>query len=103
MSIGRLLTAFGAVALACSVMSGAYAADYPSKPITLIVPWKAGGTTETMGQLLSKAMGKELGGTVIVKTRPGGGGAVGATYVATADPDGYTIMYTDLAGLLWNP
>ena len=86
-----------------AVMFGAQAADYPKKPITLVVPYKAGGTTETMAQVLSKAMAKELGGKVIVKTKPGGGAAVGATFAAKAKPDGYTIMYADLAGLIWNP
>lgn len=82
---------------------GVQAADYPKKPITMVVPWKAGGTTETMAQVLSKAMAKELGGKVIVKTKPGGGAAVGSTFVAKAKADGYTIMYADLGGLIWNP
>lgn len=84
-------------------MLGAAAADYPTRPITLIVPWKAGGTTETMSQVLSKAMGDALGGKVIVQTRPGGGGAVGATLVASAKPDGYTIGYSTLASLTFVP
>jgi len=103
MRIRRILTAMGALALVGGLVSGAHAGGYPSKPITMIVPWKAGGTTETMGQILSKAMAKELGANVIVKTRPGGGGAVGSTYAANAKPDGYTIMYADLGGLIWNP
>ena len=103
MRIHRILTGLGVIALAGGIVAGAQAGEYPSKPITLIVPWKAGGTTETMAQLLSKAMAKELGGKIIVKTRPGGGSAVGATYVANAKPDGYTIMYTNLSGLIWNP
>ena len=78
-------------------------ADYPAKPITLVVPYKAGGTTHTMAMVLSKALGRELGGTVVVKTRPGGGSAVGATFVSKAKPDGYTILYTDLGNLIWNP
>jgi tripartite-type tricarboxylate transporter receptor subunit TctC len=72
----------------------ANAADYPSKPVTMIVPYKAGGSTETMAQVLSKALAKQLGAKVIVKTRPGGGGAVGATYVSQQKPNGYTIMFT---------
>ncbi len=73
----RILTALGAFALAGSLATGAFAGSYPSKPITMIIPWKPGGTTETMGQVLSKAMAKELGQKVIVKTRPGGGGGGG--------------------------
>lgn len=97
-AVAGVAAAFGMLASAA-----AGAADYPSKPITLIVPWKAGGTTETMSQVLSKALGRALGGTVIVRTKPGGGGAVGATHVAAAKPDGYTIMYTTLSSLTWNP
>ncbi len=78
-------------------------AEYPTRPVTLVVPYKAGGTTHTMSMVMSKALGKELGGKVIVKTKPGGGSAVGATYTAKAKPDGYTIMYGDLANLIWNP
>ncbi len=81
----------------------AIAADYPSKPITMIVPWKPGGTTETMAQVLSKAMAKQLGQKVIVKTRPGGGGAVGSTVVANAKPDGYTIEFVGISTLTWIP
>lgn len=79
------------------------AGAYPDKPITLIVPYKAGGTTHTMSMVLSKALGKELGGTVVVKTRPGAGSAVGMTFLAKAKPDGYTIAYSDLGNLIWNP
>ncbi|MFP6697299.1 MAG: tripartite tricarboxylate transporter substrate-binding protein, partial [Alphaproteobacteria bacterium] len=93
MRTGRFVTALGTLALAGSIISGAFAAGYPSKPITMIVPWKPGGTTETMAQVLSKAMTKQLGQKVIVKTRPGGGGAVGSTVVAKAKPDGYTIEF----------
>ena len=77
----------------------AVAADFPAKPVTMIVPYKAGGSTETMAQVLSKALAKQLGGKVIVKTRPGGGGAVGATYVSQRKPDGYTIMFTTMTSV----
>jgi tripartite-type tricarboxylate transporter receptor subunit TctC len=79
------------------------AAEYPEKPISLIVPYKAGGTTHTMSMVMSKALGKALGTKVIVKTKPGGGAAVGATFTAKSKPDGYTIMYGDLANMIWNP
>ncbi len=99
----QFLAAAGAIALVGSVISGAFAADYPSKPITMIIPWKPGGTTETMGQVLSKAMGKELGQKVIVKTRPGGGGAVGSTVASKSKADGYTIEFVGISTLTWIP
>ena len=50
------------------------AADYPSKPITMVIPYRAGGSTETMGRIVADALGAELGTKVVVKTRPGAGG-----------------------------
>ncbi|MEQ8254650.1 MULTISPECIES: Bug family tripartite tricarboxylate transporter substrate binding protein [Roseovarius] len=79
------------------------AADYPSKPITMVIPYRAGGSTETMGRIFADALGAELGTKVVVKTRPGAGGAVGATEVAASDPDGYTIMFAASSSLLWPP
>jgi len=90
-----------AAAAACLAAGGA--AAYPDKPITLIVPYKAGGTTHTKSMVLSKALGRALGGTVVVKTRPGAGSAVGVTFLSRAAPDGHTIAYTDLGNLIWNP
>lgn len=92
------LIAFGGLAA-----PAVQAADYPNKPVTLVVPYKAGGSTETMAQVFSKALAKELGQKVIVKTRPGAGGAVGSTFVSKAAPDGYTIMFVAMAGLTWDP
>ena len=95
-------TLIGAL-IAVATVANVAAADYPKKPITLVVPYKAGGTTHTMSMVLSKALGRELGGKVVVRTKPGGGAAVGATYTANSKPDGYTIMYGDLGNLIWNP
>ena len=87
----RLITgALGALAL----MFGAFAqaADYPAKPITIIVPFSAGGPTDTVARLLGQAMGADLKQTVIIENVGGAGGTVGAGRVARADPDGYTIL-----------
>ncbi len=97
-----MLKRIALAAAAASLVAGG-AAAYPDKPITLIVPYKAGGTTHTMSMVLSKALGRELGGTVVVKTRPGAGSAVGVTFLSKAKPDGHTIAYTDLGNLIWNP
>lgn len=78
-------------------------AEYPEKPVTLVIPYKAGGSTETMARVYSKALGTALGTNVVVKTRPGGGGAVGATEVATAAADGYTLLFAASTSLLWPP
>ncbi len=81
----------------------AVAADYPSKPVTLVIPYRAGGSTETMGRVFSKALGKELGTRVIVRTRPGAGGAVGALEVSKKKPDGYNLLFAAAVSLLWHP
>jgi len=79
-------------------------ADWPEKPITLIVPYKAGGTTHSMSQVLSKTLGRELGGAkIVVKNMPGAGSAVGITALSRAKPDGYTIMFVGLDVLTWHP
>lgn len=103
MMIRKICSIAAAIAVAGSFTASAYAAEYPSKPITMIIPWKPGGTTETMGQVLSKAMAKQLGTKVIVKTRPGGGGAVGSTVVSKSKPDGYTIEFVGISTLTWIP
>ena len=89
--------------VALSISGGAAAADYPNKPVTLVVPYKAGGSTETMARVFSKALGEALGVNVVVKTRPGAGGAVGATEVAAMAPDGYTILFAAASSLIWPP
>lgn len=78
-------------------------ADYPEKPVTLVIPYKAGGSTETMARVFSIALAKELGQKVVIKTRPGGGGAVGSTEVAAAPADGYTLLFAASTSLLWPP
>lgn len=93
-------TAAMVVALATGTAS---AQDFPSKPINLIIPYAAGGSTETMARIFSKAFGDELGQKVLVQVRPGAGGAIGATEIAKAEPDGYTIAFTTASSLLWPP
>lgn len=88
---------------ALALVAGPALAEYPEKPITLIVPFKAGGSTETIGRVFSEALGEELGQRVIVKTRPGAGGAIGATELSKSAPDGYTIMFSTSAVLTWPP
>jgi tripartite-type tricarboxylate transporter receptor subunit TctC len=70
----------------------ASAQDYPSKPVTLIIPWVAGGPTDIVLRAFAEAAQKHLGQPIIVENKAGGGGAVGpAQMAATAKPDGYTI------------
>lgn len=75
-----------------SVGSHAQAADFPSKPVQLIVPYRAGGGTDTMARVFAKALSKELGAPVAVVNHKGGGGAVGGSRLKNASADGYTIL-----------
>lgn len=69
----------------------AWAGDYPDRTITLVVPWSAGGGTDTVARILAPEVEKVLGQKVVVLNKTGGNGAVGHTYGAKAKPDGYTI------------
>lgn len=66
-------------------------AEYPERPITLVVPWAAGGGTDATARTIAAALEAELGKTVNVMNRPGGGSVVGNTFIAKAKPDGYTL------------
>src|SRR5262245_21538135 len=70
----------------------ANAADYPAKPIRVIVPYAAGSTGEAALRVIANAVEPKLGQPIIIETRPGAGGNLGAAFVAKSDPDGYTLL-----------
>jgi tripartite-type tricarboxylate transporter receptor subunit TctC len=78
--------------LATGVSGGALAQAWPSKPVTLVVPFPAGGTTDVLARALADKLTLSLGQTVIVESKPGAGATLGADYVAKARPDGYTLL-----------
>jgi tripartite-type tricarboxylate transporter receptor subunit TctC len=81
--------AFTAVAL---VAGAASAQTYPSRPVTMVIPFAAGGPTDVVGRLIAQSMSKTLGQQVIVENTVGAGGTIAATRVARAAPDGYTML-----------
>ena len=82
-----------AFALTAAVASSAFAQAFPSKPITLVVPFAAGGPTDLVARQLAEALRKPLGGAnVVVENAAGAGGTIGATKVARATPDGHTLL-----------
>jgi tripartite-type tricarboxylate transporter receptor subunit TctC len=89
-----MIAAFGRVLAALLAMfaGGAAAQSYPSRPVTLIVPFAAGGPTDVVARTLGVAMSKTLGQTVVIENKLGAGGTIAANYVAKANPDGYTIF-----------
>ena len=87
-----LVRTLAAVAAACSLGAPvAQAQSYPSRPITMIVPWGAGGGTDATARIVASLLEKELGQPVNVVNRTGGNGVVGHSAIATAAPDGYTL------------
>lgn len=81
-----------ALCIVAGATSGAYAQDYPSKPIQLIVPQAAGGGSDTIARFIGERLGARLGQPVVVENRPGAAGILGAEYVKRAAPDGYTLL-----------
>lgn len=86
---GVVAAAFAAIVGICS---GAAAQTYPSKSVTLVVPFPAGSTTDLVGRILAGKLAESLGQQVIVENRGGAGGAIGTEGVARAAPDGYTLL-----------
>jgi tripartite-type tricarboxylate transporter receptor subunit TctC len=80
----------GALLAVASV--GVSAQQFPTKPISIVVPFAAGGPTDTVARTVAQAMEKSLGGSVIVENKPGAGGTIGAQDVARAAPDGYRLL-----------
>lgn len=66
--------------------------NWPSKPITYVVPFAAGGTTDVLGRLIGQRLSSTLGQSVVIENRAGAGGNIGSDYVAKAAPDGYTLL-----------
>ncbi|MEI6182916.1 MAG: tripartite tricarboxylate transporter substrate-binding protein [Polynucleobacter sp.] len=89
--IYRLLLIFS-----CFSVSLAYAV-YPEKQLTIVVPYPPGGSTDVLGRILAQSMSKDLGQAVIVENTGGAGGTIGAAKVAKASPDGYTLLFHNMA------
>ena len=85
------------LALALGTPHGAQAQSWPVKPVTMIVPYAPGGTTDIQGRLLASGLTQQLGQTFIVRNMPGATGAIATEFVARATPDGYTLLFASSA------
>lgn len=87
------------IVLAAALMAcgGARAEDWPSRPITLVVPYAAGGPTDAIGRLFAQQMSEALNRTIVVENVGGAGGMIGASRVAQAAPDGYQVLFVGSA------
>ena len=91
------------IVAAFAATPNASAADYPVRPIKLVVPYAAGGPTDVLGRLVADYLGRDLKQAVIVENKPGAQGAIGAEAVARADPDGYTLFVAAGSIIVLNP
>jgi tripartite-type tricarboxylate transporter receptor subunit TctC len=96
----RLLRGFACAVALCVVAASASAQDFPSRPLTLVAPFPAGGPTDSNARLIAKALSDRLGQPVIVENKPGAGGIVGTEYVVNAKPDGYTLLYVSAGPII---
>src|SRR3954452_19437566 len=89
--LGALTALLFATAAAIPAAIPAWADTYPSKPVTIIVPFTAGGNTDAFARMVGDELDKALGQRFLVENKPGAGGNLGAAQVARATPDGYTL------------
>lgn len=87
----KVLATFVAV-LGISVSASALAQSYPSKPITIVVPWPPGAGTDTATRVIAEALGRELGQSVVVENKAGANGAIGSAFVGSGPTDGYRLV-----------
>jgi len=100
MTIKRLIAGFAALLLPLACWSQG---NYPDRPIRLVVPFAPGGVTDTSGRLIAEGLSKRLGQQVMVENKPGASGNIGTQSVATATPDGYTLVLAFDGTMVINP
>lgn len=96
---GRTVIAltFGLFAIAASSQT------YPTRPVTLVVPFPPGGSTDVQARLVAKGLQDRLGKPVVVENKPGAAGSIGTRFVAASDPDGYTLLFASISSLVTEP
>lgn len=99
----RLLTSALLSLAALGITSPALAQAWPAKPVTLLVPFPPGGSSDAIARLLGNKLQEKLGGSFVVDNRGGAGGTIGTAAVKRAAPDGYTVLVTSLGPLVIGP
>jgi len=101
--IGRRLAFFLAIGLVLGQADAHAQAAFPTRPITMIVGWPAGGPADNVARVIASQMSSVLGQQIVIDNRPGAGGNIGSELAARSKPDGYTIMLATVASHGWNP
>lgn len=91
-ALGLLVTLAGSVGLVAAPAFAQGTDNFPTRPVTIVVPFPAGGATDLTARLVAEGLSKKWGQSVVVENKPGAGGNVGSEYVARAAPDGYTLV-----------
>jgi tripartite-type tricarboxylate transporter receptor subunit TctC len=91
------------ISCAVALASQAHAQTYPSRPISLVVPYAPGGTTDFLGRKMGERLSEALGQPVVIENKPGGNTSIGVNVVTNAAPDGHTILFTNDATFVLNP
>jgi len=91
------------ITLAAILFSGICVAQYPNKPITIVVGFEPGGGTDTTARILQPVLGEQVGQQIVVENRTGAGGNIAVDHVAKAAPDGYTMVLANVGALAVNP
>ena len=100
----RVLVALAVgISTAAQFTSALAQAPFPSRQITLVVPFAAGGVTDIVGRIIAQHLGTDLKQTIVVENRPGAGGNAGAAQVAKAEPDGHTLLLASTGNIVINP
>ncbi len=92
-----------ALLIAFAGINAAHAQEYPNRPIRWIIPWAAGGGSDTLARMIAPGMSKRLGQPIVIENKPGAAGAIAAAEVARSAPDGYTIFSADNGTIVYNP
>lgn len=96
------LSILGGCAMALALAAPARA-DYPEQPVTLVIPFGAGGITDLVARRVAEKIGAALGADIVIENRPGAGGTIAARAVAESDPDGYTVFVGTVGSQVVNP
>ena len=98
-----VLRACAAATFASLGLSAAHAQSYPTRPVTMVVPFAAGGSSDILARAFGASLAARLGQPVIIENKPGAGGIIASDYVARAQPDGYTLLFGTIGTHAINP